>query len=120
MLYAHCHASVFDRIVKSLARAALAVNLQSVATEYLKMRGYRDVNVTVKRVAKKRAALLFNSDDAHRQAAYLQRLSDRIDVGEKLVFDVAAQYHHERGPLHFVVGDKASVFDRFVFDLDHV
>ena len=96
MLYAHGDARIFDRVVESLAHGALAVNLQAVTTEDLKVRSDRNVNVTVERVAKKRASLFFNADDPHRQAANLQRLSDCVSIWEKLVFDVAPQHHHQR------------------------
>src|SRR5690348_1454964 len=85
MLDSHRDACVFDGRVKILARAALAVNLKTVAPEDLKMRGYGNVDMTIEGVAKERAAFFFDTDDAHRQAANFQRLSDRIFVRKELV-----------------------------------
>src|SRR5689334_1189942 len=120
MLDSHRDACVFDGRVKILARAALAVNLKTVASEDLKMRGYGNVDMTIEGVAKERAALFFDTDDAHRQAANFQRLSDRIFVRKELVFDVAAQHDDQRRTFDLVVGNEASFGNRFVFDVDHV
>src|SRR5215217_7488809 len=84
------------------------------------MRSYRNINMAVEGATEESAALFFYTHYAEGQATNFKSLSKRILIREKLVFDVAAQHNHERGALHFIVRDKASGFDSFIFDIDHV
>src|SRR5215213_5061107 len=120
MLDSHGHACVFDRTVKILAIATLTVNLQTVAAEDLKMRGYGNVDLAVKGVAENCAPLFFNAHDAHRQPANFECLPNWILVWEKLFLDIAAEHNYKRRAPYFVVGDEASELDSFVFDINHV
>src|SRR5262249_45144209 len=88
--------------------------------EDLKVSRDGNVDVTIEGVAKERAAFLFHAHDSHRQAANLESLSNRVSVGVVLVFDIAAKHYNHRRALYFIVGNEASGFDSFVFDVDHV
>ena len=74
----------------------------------------------VERIAKKRAALFFHADDAHRQSADLQSLSNRVTARKEFLSNVAAQHTHQCRTLHFIGRNKAAVGDDFVFNLRHV
>src|SRR4029453_9079114 len=78
VLDAHRDAGVFDRVMKRLAAAGLAVNLEGVAAEDLQVRGDGNVDLTVERVTEKRAALFFDTDDAQGQPANFQRLTESV------------------------------------------
>src|SRR5690349_15070910 len=119
MLNAHLHARIFDGVVKRLARARLAVDLQAVATEDLHVRRDGNVDVTVERVAEERASLFFNADDSQGQSAQFQDLSNRISIWEELVFHVSAEYANERRATHFIVGNEPAGLNGFVLDVGH-
>src|SRR5205085_5131094 len=102
VLDAHRDACILDGRLKTVARAALAVNLESVASEELQVGGDGNVDVPIERVAEERPALFFDAHHAHRQAADFQGLSDCIDVRKELVLDVAAEHDHECRTLYFI------------------
>src|SRR6185369_15535859 len=57
VLDAHLHPRIFDGRMKLFARTALAVNLKTIASEDLHVRGDRDVNLTVEGATEERTAL---------------------------------------------------------------
>ena len=72
------------------------MDLQTVAPKDLQVCGYGNINVTIHRAAKERAALLFNPDNAHRQAAHTSTSFRSDPVWEKLLSNVGAQNHDKR------------------------
>src|SRR5688572_2870580 len=106
--------------MKNFAALSLAVYLQPIASEDLHVGRHGNVDVTIKGVAKKRSTLFLDSNNSHRQTANLQQLSDWIRVWKKLVFDISAQHHYQRRPLHFVIRNETTLRDRLIFDVDHV
>src|SRR5215213_1648855 len=108
MLESHRHACILNRSMEIFPVATPAVNLETVAAEDLKVGGDGNVDVTVHRVAEKRAALFFNADYAHRQPADFKCLSNRILIREKLVFNICAEDDHESRTFHFIVSDVAA------------
>src|SRR5215510_6445762 len=102
MLNTHADARIFDDRLEALTIGRLPVDLQVAAAKDLQVRGDRNVNMAVDRVAEKRTALFFQAHDAHWPPPDLERLADRIDIREKLFLDIVPQHHHHSGTLHFI------------------
>src|SRR5262249_48043315 len=117
----HRQHTLFECFVKLLTVVRLAVHLNALkaAKDSPECRN-RDVRQIVERIAEHGPALLFYTDDAHREAGNLDRPVDRVETREEFFTEFVPDHDHVSCSIHVVGTNESAVDNRLVFDLGHV
>src|SRR5215831_5255445 len=117
----HRHSPLVEGPLKQLPGACFAVDLQALCpSEHPSIRCDRNISVVIQRLAEHRAALLLDSNNAHRSTCDLDGFVYRICLRKELFTKFCADYDHRRGRLYFIRPDEPPIVDRFIFDLRHI